>query len=57
MCRYKGRDGDENEPVGGWNDRSIIYKDDAIGYDSIKISLRASIIYKNLDELPDTGHA
>lgn len=19
MCRYKGRDGDENEPAGGWN--------------------------------------
>lgn len=40
MYRYKGRDRDENEPVGGWNiDGSIIY------------------IYKNLDELPDTGHA
>lgn len=46
-----------NQLVDGMIDRSIIYKDDSIGYDSIKISLLASIIYKNLDELPDTGHA
>lgn len=32
-----------NQLVDGINDRSIIYEDDAIGYNSIKISLLASL--------------